>query len=465
MTAPMLWIFMPLILAACLFFISNQKLNVLIASIFVFFLTLTAWLIPIDTSLTIGNFSFKITSSFEILGRHLILDSADRAMLALVYGTALFWFVTSLATQVSRFFIPVGLAITALLVAALSVEPFLYAALLIELAVLLAVPLLSNPGQRPGKGLIRFLIFQTLAMPFFLFSGWLLAGIDANPGNLGMVQQVVILITLGFALLLAVFPFHTWIPMLAEEASPFVVGFIFWIFPTAGLFFGLRFLDHYAWLREAPSLGNTLAAIGILMIVTAGILAAFQQHAGRILGFAVIMETGYSLLAMSLGGQKGLDIFYMLLVPRILILVLWSLALVSIQEHRRGLSMEQIKGTVRTRPFASAGLVLANLALVGVPLLAGFPAHQAIWDGLAVSSLSAVIWIFIGSLGLVISALRTIFSLVVVQGETPWVSSENAFQRVMISLGILALFLVGLFPHWALLLWTKLPAMFTHLGQ
>ena len=217
MSTPLLWIFLPLFLAGLLILLRNQKAIVLIACIFTLFLTLVAWLLPIDTAMTIGNWSFKLTSSFEILGRHLVLASADRSLLALIYGSAIPWFGIAIATRVTQRLTSLGLAIIALLVAALAVEPFLYAALLIEMAVLLCVPLLSAPGEKPGKGMIRFMIFQTLAMPFILFSGWLLAGIEANPGDLGLVQQASILIGLGFSFLLAVFPLYSWIPLLMEE--------------------------------------------------------------------------------------------------------------------------------------------------------------------------------------------------------------------------------------------------------
>ena len=465
MSAPFLWIFLPLTLAGLLMLLRNQKVIALIACIFTLFLTLAAWLLPIDTAMTIGNVSFKLSSSFEILGRHLVLGSADRSLLALIYGSAIVWFAVAPAVKTARRLTSLGLAITALLVAALAVEPFLYAALLIEMAVLLSIPLLSAPGQRPGKGLIRFLIFQTLAMPFILFSGWLLAGIEANPGDLELVQQAAILIGLGFSFLLAVFPFYSWIPMLTEESSPYSVGFILWMFPTVTIFFGLGFLDHYTWLRDAPALGSVLTTVGILMVVSGGLLAAFQQHLGRIMGYAVIMETGFSILTLSLGGTVGLNILFMLFVPRTLSLVVWALALTILKEHSPTLILSDIKGLVRIWPFATSGLVLANLALAGMPLLAGFPPHQAIWEGLASTSLPVVIWVLIGNLGLFFSAVRVMLAFAAAPEGAHWESRETAAQRILLAVSFLALLLLGLFPQWVLPLWTKLPAIFTHLGQ
>lgn len=465
MSAPFLWIFLPLILAGFLLLLRNQKAIALIACISTLFLTLAAWLLPIDTALSVGSLSFKLTSTFEILGRRLVLDTADRSLLALIYGSAVTWFAVTTAVKTAHRMIPLGLAITALLVAALSVEPFLYAALLIEMAVLISIPLLSMPGKRPGKGLIRFLIFQTLAMPFILFSGWLLAGIEANPGDLGLVQQAAILIGLGFSFLLAVFPFYSWIPLLIEESSPYTVGFILWMFPTVTLFFGLGFLNHYTWLRDAPALGTVLMTVGVLMVISGGILSAFQQHLGRIMGYAVIMETGFSLLTLSLDGTMGLNIFFMLLVPRTLCLILWALALSILKEDSQSLTLSDFKGIGRNRPFAVAGMVMANLALAGVPLLAGFPAHQAIWERLASVSMPVVTWVVIGNLGLFFSAVRVMMAFAAAPERVPWESHETTLQRVLLAIGLIALLLLGLFPQWVLPLWKNLPTVFPHLGQ
>ena len=153
-------------------------------------------------------------------------------MLAILFGVAALWFVGAESVGVARRLTPFGLIIISLLVASIAVQPFLYAALLIELSILVAVPLLSPLDQIPSRGVIRFLIYQTLGMPFILIAGWLSAGVEASPGDLALTIQSTTMLGLGFAFLFAVFPLYNWIPLLMEESSPYIVGFLLWFLPT-----------------------------------------------------------------------------------------------------------------------------------------------------------------------------------------------------------------------------------------
>jgi formate hydrogenlyase subunit 3/multisubunit Na+/H+ antiporter MnhD subunit len=465
MSAPLIWIFLPFGLAIVLWPLRSERLMAALAGGLAFLLALAAWLLPLDTAMSLGSLSIKIASSFDILGRRLTLAPADTPLLALIYAAACFWFAASASLQAARKLAPYGLGATALLVAALAVEPFLYAALLIEMAVLLSVPLLSAADRPPGRGLFRFLIFQTLAMPFILFSGWLLAGIEANPGDLALVAQAAILLGLGFTFLLAIVPFHTWIPLLAEEAPPYVAAFILWMFPTIALLFGLHFLDRYTWLRTAPQLPGLLAAAGALMLVGGGALAAFQRHLGRLLGFAVIAESGFSLLALSLGGAFSLELFFLLLAPRLLSLGVWAYSLAVLNEEAASLRFTDVKGLGRKLPFAASACALASLSLAGLPLLACFPVRQALWEGLARQSPGPAMLVLLGSLGLVTGAVRSLAVLSMAAEGTTWKSGESWPQRIFLALGALALLILGLFPQWAAPLLERLPSVFEHLGQ
>ena len=254
MNAPTLWIIVPLLLGILLLFVNNQRALSVLGGLIAVTLALIAQFVPIEAALKVGSVSLKIDSSLIVLGRVLLLQPAEGSLLALIYGAAALWFFGAEASNTATRLVPMGFMIIALMVAAIAVQPFLYAALFIEMAILIAIPMLTTIYAPPGRGVVRFLIYQTLAMPFILIAGWLLAGVEASPGDLALTAQSAAMLGMGFAFLLAIFPLYNWIPLLLEESSPYVVGFLLWIVPTITIIFGAGFLDRYSWLRSSPQL-------------------------------------------------------------------------------------------------------------------------------------------------------------------------------------------------------------------
>ena len=291
MSAPIVWIAVPLVLAVILLWLPDERWITFLGTVISLSLAGLAYWLPPDSAQRLFGLSLRIDSNFAFSGRNISLTAADQVILIIVYGIGAFWFFGTLATGSAKRIIPPGLAIIALLVASLAVQPFLYAALLIEIAVLLSIPMLAEAGQKTGRGLLRFLIYQSFAMPFILFAGFLLSGIEAGPADIALISQAAILLGLGFAFLLSTFPLFTWVPMLASETLPYAVGFIMIIFPTFSLVFGLNFIDRYSWLRDSADLANILRLIGILTLVSAGIWAAFQRQLGRIFAYTAVAET------------------------------------------------------------------------------------------------------------------------------------------------------------------------------
>jgi len=110
-------------------------------------------------------------------------------------------------------------------------------------------------------------------------------------------------------------------------------------------------------------------------------------------------------------------------------------------------------------------LILAHLSVAGLPLLAGFPIRLALWEGLASQSLSVAFWFLIGILGLLTGAIRTLAVLVIAPPGTSWELRERWGSGIMIGLGVIALFILGIFPQTFRFLLINLPAMFEHLGK
>jgi NADH:ubiquinone oxidoreductase subunit 2 (subunit N) len=444
--APLIWIGLPLAVSVGLFLIFRRPGWATAVSAGVcLVLALLAWQAPIDTLIQIGPLNIKISSEIFILGRRFVLADDQRSFLTLVYMLGAAWFFGAVAARPGRLFWPAGMGFIALLVAAQAVEPFLYAALLIEMAVLLSVPMLNPPGRSVGQGTLRYLIFQTLALPFILLSGWMATAIEATPNDPRLLIQAAILFGLGFAFWLAVFPFNTWVPLLTGEAHPYTSGFVLSFLPGVALFLALGFMDSYTWLRDNPNLPNIFQVISTIMVVTGGVGAAVQKDLKRAFGYAVILESGFSLLALGLRTTVGLQAFASLLMPRFLALLLFSFALSIFEQSGIPATLEGIQGSLRRLPFASVGLLVAYFSLGGLPLLAEFPVRQALIEAIAGQSLTLLVWVLFGSLSFWAGGFR-LMALMASNQQSEWKIEEKSLAVILLSLSILAVFFIGLLP-------------------
>lgn len=464
MTAPILWIAIPFIAGVFILLISSERFSAAVGGTLSAILALIAYFIPIDTALLLGTISIKISPAIQFFGRSFELNTADGFLLAIIYGLASLWFFGTEASGSQSRFVSFGLMIVALLTASIAVEPFLYAALLLELAAMLVIPLLVPPYQKSGQGVVRFLTYQTLAMPFILFSGWMLTGVEASPSNLGTTLQAGVMLALGFAFLFAVFPLYNWIPMLMEETPPYATGFLLWALPTFITVFALGFLDRYTWLRNSNQLISAIQFAGLFMVTSGGIFAALQRHLGRILAYTAIAQTGLILLIFSLPSTQMANLVFLTLIPRGLELVIWALALSILKREAYSLQFSDVQGLAHKYPVATASVIFAHLSISGFPLLAGFPSRLAIWQSLTSESLSALFWVFVGMFGLLIAVMRTL-AVFVMTDESDWKLSESWVQVIMLTVGVSGLFLLGLFPQILQPLLENIPALFEHLGQ
>jgi NADH-quinone oxidoreductase subunit N len=257
MNAPTLWIIIPGIIAAGLLFLRRKRRITAIIGIFVSCsLAILAWRFPIGEGLKLGIWpaleAFKIEPSISLLGRQLILDSSSRPILVLIYGGTAIWFIGSIAARTQSLFIPLGLATSTVLVGAIAVEPFFYAAPLIELAALVGIPLIAPQGQKISGGVYRFLVYQTTGMMILLFAGWMVSIVELNPSDPDMAIRATILLGLGFFLDISAFPFSTWIPMVAEKVQPYAAGFLFFMLSEVTALLGFKFIQILPGFRILP---------------------------------------------------------------------------------------------------------------------------------------------------------------------------------------------------------------------
>jgi len=440
------WIFVPFGISILLV-LFNRSLRVTrwIAAAVAVGLALAAAFVNFEGLILFGGRAYELSTSLSVLGRQLVLDSTNRVFLVLVYGLGAFWFLGAPAAGTHRLFAPLGLAIIAILVASLAVEPFLYAAPLVELAVLVSIPMLVAPGRPVGQGVLRYLIFMTLGMPFILLGGWALNAIEISPANETLLLEAMLLLGLGLAFWLAIFPFYTWVPLLTGESQPYIAGFLFSLLPTVVFFLMLNFLDAFAFLRNSPVFFQGLQLAGTIMVATAGIWAAFQRDLTRLFGYAVIQETGFALLAISLRSETGLELFAAGLIPRLIGFGLFALSLSVMQSRNVSLRFEDEGSAFQQAPIASLASLVAVFSISGLPLLAGFPVRQPLLEELGAGSIVVAIWALIGSAGMMYGGLRYLSALF---RREPKIGrpGEGLYQIALLSTGIVMLLVAGVFP-------------------
>ncbi len=447
---PILWVLVPLIVAGTAgVFNKKQMLSILLTGIISLGLSGLAIFFPEELSLRLGPLNVNFIENLNILGRQITINFEMLPFIALLFGASGLWALTSGTPGTPKIMRPVSLAITALLTAALGIEPFLYAALLIQAVVLISIPMLAPEMQKPHRGVLRYLSLQTIAMPLILFAGWLLSGVETLPPESVLIGQSALVLGLGFALLLGIVPFHSWIPMVSEQTHPSVFSFLFFIEPTAVLVFGLYFFNRYPFLRGLENLAGALRLFGTLMIVVGGLWTAFQENLKRAFGFSTLTETGFSLLALSLISQDGLIWLLMLFPARALGFWLWGTSLALIERHTQSLTKSSIQGLARRYPILSIGLILAQFSIAGLPLLAAFPIKLTLFTALRRSDMALFAWGFLGNLGLFLFTFRLLAYLVTPNneiGDRGWAFNESMHEYLPILAAILLLILMGLMP-------------------
>lgn len=465
MSAPALWIAVPLAVGAVAWLLLTERAAALAGGLTCMFLALVALVVPIDTALQLGPVSIKIAATASLLGRSLVLSGSEGPLLVMLFGISAAWFFGAEVAGVARRLVPGGLVVAGLLVASLAVEPFLYAALLIEMAALAAIPLLVPEGTVPGRSAIKFLTYQTLGMPCILLAGWLLEGVETSPGDLALTVQATVTLSVGFAFLLAIVPLHDWIPGMMAESHPYITGFLLWLMPTVIVIFGLSFLDRYAWLRTSAQIISGLRILGLIMLVASGVGAALERNLGRMMGHAVAAETGLLILAASLTAAGGADTIFPFFIPRGLGLLVWAVALSILHRSRLGTDIESLKQFTQAHPWASSGLLLAALSSAGFPLLAGFPPRIDVWAGLSEVSRDASLWYLLGLSGLMVGAIRQLNFAAGSRHEKAARRTESLLERGVMAAGMAVLVLLGLFPRAVAFLVVRLPLMFEHLAR
>jgi NADH-quinone oxidoreductase subunit M len=306
------------------------------------------------------------------------------------------------------------------------------------------------------------------AMKYVIFtlfgSAMMLAGILSlyfATGSLSMVEMrgldipivgIFLLLFIGFAIKLPVFPLHTWLPD-AHTDAPTAVSVV-----LAG---ALLKMGGYGMIRVCVGIfpqvalhyAPILVAFAVVTVLYGAAVTLRQTDLKRMIAYSSISHMGYVLLGVfaltqvSLTGA-ALQMFSHGVITGLLF------AVAGLVMHNSGeRNLNKLGGLARQMPIIAVVFSIAGLGALGLPTTSGFAAEFLVFLGSFTSTIVAGIQVYtiLAVLGIVVTAgyilwmLQRVFYGPVLE-QFNGVADADVMEKVYMVTFIAVIMLVGIYP-------------------
>ena len=301
----------------------------------------------------------------------------------------------------------------------------------------------------------QYLIMGTIGATFFLIGVGLLY---AMTGTLNMVdlserlpalaehrtiQTAFAFIMVGFALKLALFPLHLWLPNAYTYAPSVITVFLAATATKVAVYVMLRVIFSvfgFSLIEDTPTdeIFLLLCVMGILMM---SFYAINQQDSKRLLAYSSVAQIGYMMLGLGFGTVLGVTATMVHLFNHALMKGALFMAVGAIVYRIGSSRIDNMAGLGKHMPWTFAAIIIGGLSLIGVPGTAGFISK---WY-LVLAAIEQQNWFIVGVI-LIGSLLAVVYVWKLV--ETLYFKSANENAHA----GIKEAPLMLLVPTWILVL-------------
>ncbi|MGZ8162515.1 MAG: complex I subunit 4 family protein [Methylobacter sp.] len=190
---------------------------------------------------------------------------------------------------------------------------------------------------------------------------------------------IFILLFFGFAIRMPLFPFHGWLPVLAEQGTVASAA-IFMVGLKLGIYAVIRFI-----LPLVPGVAEQWAGfvitLGLISIFYGALLALMQINIRRLLAFAVISHTGMLVIGIFCFNDYGLEGSILLSVAYGMATagMLFSVGL--IYERTRTAYIPRLGGLFDTNSTIALLFLVSALSTMVMPGTPGFDAAHILIEG------------------------------------------------------------------------------------
>ncbi len=231
--------------------------------------------------------------------------------------------------------------------------------------------------------------------------------------GMSAIKVIWVLLFIGFAIKVPVFPFHTWLPLAHVEAPTAISVILAGILLKMGLYGLLRV--NYGMLPEAVWwFVGTLAVLGLINVIWGALCALAQTDLKKLVAYSSINHMGYALLGMAAvvaagavngnnlaAAQAGLSgaVFQMFNHGTISAMLFILVGVIYERAHHR--DIDGFGGLAKQMPIFAGVTAVAFFAGLGLPGLSGFISEFMCFVG-AFPVFRAIV--IISTLGILINA-------------------------------------------------------------
>jgi len=244
-------------------------------------------------------------------------------------------------------------------------------------------------GKNAEKPALTYILFSSAGAYLILIGfayGFAETGslyIYSLAGILHSAPLIFILLSIGFLTKSGALGLHVWLPGAYAEADDDVTPFISSILSKAGIFGLILFLTVFGkqYLLKI-SLPYLLGWLGILTALFGALMAVFQEDIKKLLAYSSMSQIGYIIMSVGLMSHLGWVSAIYLSFNHLFFKALLFLAIAGIISRVNTRNMYEMGGLIKKMPLSFVSVLIAIIALAGIPPLSGFGSKWMMYTAL-----------------------------------------------------------------------------------
>jgi NADH-quinone oxidoreductase subunit M len=223
-------------------------------------------------------------------------------------------------------------------------------------------------------------------------------------GKYTLTSQAELLLFLAFfiafAIKLALFPVHTWLPDAYNSAPAAATMLLSAVMAKMGTYSIIRFcipMFPQAARRCAP----WIVVLALISIIYGALVALIQPNFKKVVAYSSMSHIGFIVLGIFSFTQLGLDgAVYQMVSHGVTTGALFVL-IGFLYERKKSVMIEDFGGVGNSAPALSTVFLIASLASIGLPVLNNFVGEYMIMQGSAQTNFQ---WTVFAAIGVILSA-------------------------------------------------------------